>query len=59
MQKNQATNILKRLADWIPSRRRAKQLQAAMVRSDILAEKMAQSWPKGVSAAEAVSKQRR
>ena len=38
---------------------RAEQLKAAMVRADDLAKKIAQSWPKGLSAADAVAAQRR
>lgn len=38
---------------------RSEQLKAAMVRADMLAEKIAKRWPKGVSAADAVAEQRR
>ena len=38
---------------------RGERLKAAMVRADVLAEKIAKDWPEGVSAADAVAEQRR
>lgn len=38
---------------------RSEQLKAAMVRADLLAEKISKNWPKGVSAADSVAEQRR
>lgn len=38
---------------------RSERLKAAMVRADLLAEKIAKNWPEGVSAADAVAEQRR
>lgn len=41
------------------SKSRSEQLKAAMVRADLLAEKISKIWPKSVSAVDAVAEQRR
>ncbi len=51
--------VLRPFQDEDNAKSRGERLKAAMVRADVLAEKIAKDWPEGVSAADAVAEQRR
>ena len=55
----QPVAVLRPYQDEDNAKSRGERLKTAMARADILAEKLAEGWPSGLTAAEAVDKQRR
>ncbi len=51
--------VLRPFLDEDNAKSRSERLAAAMVQADLLAEKIAEAWPKAVTAADAVAAQRR
>lgn len=51
--------VLRPFQDEDNAKNRGERLKSAMIRADLLAEKISQNWPEGVSAADAVAEQRR